>query len=75
MESPRAPGTPGTPGARSAHRTQNARGAHRGRRGRVTVGGHDHLVAVLSDGNATLANGITLVEAAAKAAVSVFAPA
>ncbi|MFF8969326.1 serine hydrolase [Streptomyces sp. NPDC014995] len=38
--------------------------------GRVTAGGHDVLVAVLSDGNATRATGITLVEAAAKAAVS-----
>jgi len=41
--------------------------------GRVTVDGHDHLVAVLSHGNSTQAKGISLVEAAAKAAVSVFA--
>ncbi|AZQ33557.1 hypothetical protein EJ357_08895 [Streptomyces cyaneochromogenes] len=41
--------------------------------GRVTVDGHDYLVAALSDGNATQAQGISLVEAAAVAAVSVFA--
>ncbi|MET7473911.1 serine hydrolase [Streptomyces sp. NPDC005648] len=41
--------------------------------GRVTVDGHDCLVAVLSKGNSTQAKGISLVEAAAKAAVSVFA--
>jgi hypothetical protein len=41
--------------------------------GRVSVDGHDYLVAVLSDGNATKAKGISLVEAAAQAAVSVFA--
>ncbi|MET9907820.1 serine hydrolase [Streptomyces sp. NPDC006476] len=41
--------------------------------GRVTVGGHAYLVAVLSKGNATQAKGISLVESAAKAAVSVFA--
>ncbi|MGW0424486.1 serine hydrolase [Streptomyces sp. NPDC003015] len=40
--------------------------------GRVTVDGHACLVAVLSDGNTTQAKGISLVEAAAKAAVSVF---
>lgn len=40
--------------------------------GRVTVDGHDYLVAVLSNGNSTQAKGISLVEAAAKAAVSVF---
>lgn len=40
--------------------------------GRVTVDGHAYLVAVLSDGNTTQAKGISLVEAAAKAAVSVF---
>ncbi|MFF7279956.1 serine hydrolase [Streptomyces griseorubiginosus] len=40
--------------------------------GRVTVGGHPFLVAVLSNGNSTQAKGISLVEAAAKAAVSVF---
>lgn len=41
--------------------------------GRVTVDGRDYLVAVLSNGNTTKATGISLVEAAAKAAVSVFA--
>ncbi|MER5430447.1 serine hydrolase [Streptomyces sp. NPDC002588] len=41
--------------------------------GRVTSGGHTYLVAVLSNGNATQAKGITLVEAAAKAAVSALA--
>ncbi|WP_053848909.1 serine hydrolase [Streptomyces sp. NRRL B-24085] len=41
--------------------------------GRVTVAGRDCLVAVLSDGNSTQAKGISLVEAAARAAVSVFA--
>ncbi len=41
--------------------------------GRVTVDGRDCLVAVLSDGNATKAEGVALVEAAARAAVSVFA--
>ncbi|MET7693795.1 serine hydrolase [Streptomyces sp. NPDC005483] len=40
--------------------------------GRVTVDGHEYLVAVLSNGNSTQAKGISLVEAAAKAAVSVF---
>jgi hypothetical protein len=40
--------------------------------GRVTVDGRYYLVAVLSNGNATQATGITLVEAAAKAAVSAF---
>lgn len=40
--------------------------------GRVTVDGHAYLVAVLSNGNSTQAAGISLVEAAAKAAVSVF---
>ncbi|MFJ9149560.1 serine hydrolase [Streptomyces sp. NPDC102270] len=40
--------------------------------GRVTVDGHAYLVAVLSDGNTTQAKGISLVEAVAKAAVSVF---
>ncbi|MGC9544441.1 serine hydrolase [Streptomyces sp. UG1] len=39
--------------------------------GRVTVDGHDCLVAVLSDGNSTKAKGVSLVEAAARAAVSV----
>jgi len=41
--------------------------------GRVTVDGHTYLVAALSKGNSTQAKGISLVEAAAKAAVSVFA--
>lgn len=40
--------------------------------GRVTVDGRAYLVAVLSNGNSTQAKGISLVEAAAKAAVSVF---
>ncbi|NGO08137.1 serine hydrolase [Streptomyces sp. HC44] len=38
--------------------------------GRVTVDGHAYLVAALSKGNSTKAQGISLVEAAAKAAVS-----
>ncbi|WP_369168064.1 serine hydrolase [Streptomyces sp. R28] len=41
--------------------------------GRVTVDGHDYLVAALSDGNSTKAKGVSLIEAAAEAAVSVFA--
>ncbi len=41
--------------------------------GRVTSGGRDRLVAVLSRGSATRAEGIALTEAAARAAVSVFA--
>jgi hypothetical protein len=40
--------------------------------GRVTVDGHAYLVAVLSKGSSTQAKGISLVEAAAQAAVSVF---
>ncbi|QFQ96076.1 hypothetical protein F9278_07615 [Streptomyces phaeolivaceus] len=40
--------------------------------GRVTVDDRSYLVAVVSDGNTTKAKGITLVETAAKAAVSVF---
>ncbi|WP_369256877.1 serine hydrolase [Streptomyces sp. R35] len=40
--------------------------------GRVTVDGHDYLVATLSNGNSTQAKGISLVEAAAKAAVAAF---
>ena len=40
--------------------------------GRVTADGHDYLVAALSNGNSTQAKGISLVEAAAKAAVSAF---
>ncbi|MBN0045442.1 serine hydrolase [Streptomyces actuosus] len=43
--------------------------------GRVSADGSVYLVAVLSDGNATQAAGIDLVEAAAKAAVGVFAEA
>ncbi|GGT18815.1 hypothetical protein GCM10010254_44100 [Streptomyces chromofuscus] len=39
--------------------------------GRVTVGGRGVLVAVLSDGNTTKDKGVSLVEAAARAAVSV----
>ncbi|MGW7280792.1 serine hydrolase [Streptomyces sp. NPDC054844] len=41
--------------------------------GRVTSDGHDRLVAVVSRGSAALAEGIALTEAAAEAAVSVFA--
>ncbi|WP_046726702.1 serine hydrolase [Streptomyces humi] len=41
--------------------------------GRVTVGGTDYLVAVLSKGTVSQAKGISLVEAAAKAAVGSFA--
>ncbi|MFI6014368.1 serine hydrolase [Streptomyces sp. NPDC051243] len=41
--------------------------------GRVTVDGHDYLVAALSQGNVTQEKGISLVEAVAVAAVSVFA--
>ncbi|MEU1515777.1 serine hydrolase [Streptomyces sp. NPDC005811] len=41
--------------------------------GRVSSGGRTYLVAVLSKGNATQAKGISLVETAAKAAVSAFA--
>lgn len=40
--------------------------------GRITADGHDYLVAALSDGNSTKARGISLVEAAARAAVSMF---
>ncbi|MEU6667725.1 serine hydrolase [Streptomyces sp. NPDC046727] len=40
--------------------------------GRVTVDGTDYLVAVLSNGTATQAKGVSLVEAAARAAVSAF---
>ena len=43
--------------------------------GRVVVDGRARLVAVLSDGNSTMAGGIALVEAVAKAAVSVSVPA
>ncbi|MFI9806945.1 serine hydrolase [Streptomyces sp. NPDC052301] len=41
--------------------------------GRVTVDGSEYLVAVLSNGTTTLAQGIALVEAAAQTAVSAFA--
>ncbi|MFE2963334.1 serine hydrolase [Streptomyces sp. NPDC059340] len=40
--------------------------------GRVTVDGADYLVATLSNGNTTKAKGISVVEAAAKAAVAAF---
>lgn len=40
--------------------------------GRVTVDGHDYLVAVLSKGNSTKERGVSMVESAAEAAVSVF---
>ncbi|MFJ5262882.1 serine hydrolase [Streptomyces sp. NPDC088387] len=40
--------------------------------GRVTVAGREFLVAVLSDGNASQAKGISLVEAAARVAVTAF---
>lgn len=40
--------------------------------GRVTVDGTGYLVAVLSDGNSTKQQGVALVEAATRAAVSVF---
>ncbi|MDN3255999.1 serine hydrolase [Streptomyces sp. MA25(2023)] len=43
--------------------------------GRVTAGGRDRLVAVVSRGSAAQAEGIALTEAAARAAVSVFAEA
>ncbi|WP_328497452.1 class A beta-lactamase-related serine hydrolase [Streptomyces sp. NBC_00414] len=43
--------------------------------GRVEVDGRAYLVAVLSDGNSTKAGGISMVEAAAKAAVSALATA
>ncbi|MFE7815292.1 serine hydrolase [Streptomyces sp. NPDC057433] len=42
--------------------------------GRVTVGGRELLVAALSDGNPTMARGVALVEAAARAAVSAVRP-
>ncbi|TLS45558.1 serine hydrolase [Streptomyces montanus] len=38
--------------------------------GRVTADGHAYLVAALSNGNSTMAKGVSLVESAAKAAVS-----
>ena len=41
--------------------------------GRVTVDGHDYLVATLSNGNSTKVKGVSLVETAAKAAVSALA--
>jgi hypothetical protein len=40
--------------------------------GRVSVDGHDYLVAALSSGNSTQAKGISLVEAVSKAALSAF---
>lgn len=40
--------------------------------GRVRVEGREYLVAVVSNGNTTKAKGVSLVEAAAKAAVAVF---
>ena len=43
--------------------------------GRASVDGRAYLVAVVSDGHTTKAKGIATVEAAAKAAVSVFADA
>ncbi|MFD8717529.1 serine hydrolase [Streptomyces sp. NPDC059629] len=42
--------------------------------GRVTAGGHHYLVAVLSDGNASMPDGVHLVERAADTAVSTTAP-
>jgi len=41
--------------------------------GRITAGGRTYLVATLSNGNSTKEKGISLVEAAARAAVSAFA--
>jgi hypothetical protein len=38
--------------------------------GRVTTNGHHYLVAVLSDGNTSMKDGTSLVERAARAAVS-----
>ncbi|MFJ9870000.1 serine hydrolase [Streptomyces sp. NPDC101165] len=38
--------------------------------GRITTGGHHYLVAVLSDGNTSMKDGVALVERAARAAVS-----
>jgi beta-lactamase class A len=40
--------------------------------GRISVDGHDYLVAALSNGNSTQAKGISLVEAVSKAALSAF---
>jgi hypothetical protein len=40
--------------------------------GRISVDGHDYLVATLSNGNSTQAKGISLVEAVSKAALSAF---
>ncbi|MFD8738860.1 serine hydrolase [Streptomyces sp. NPDC059618] len=40
--------------------------------GRISVDGHEFLVATLSNGNSTQAKGISLVEAVSKAAVSAF---
>lgn len=38
--------------------------------GRITVGGHHYLVAVLSDGNRSMNEGVTLVERAARQAIT-----
>jgi hypothetical protein len=38
--------------------------------GRVTVDGHRYLVAVLSDGNASMSDGVLLVQRTARAAVA-----
>ncbi|ANP56625.1 hypothetical protein AVL59_19370 [Streptomyces griseochromogenes] len=38
--------------------------------GRITTGGHHYLVAVLSDGNKSMKDGVALVERAARSAVS-----
>ncbi|MDX6277588.1 MAG: hypothetical protein QOJ72_1716 [Nocardioidaceae bacterium] len=38
--------------------------------GRIEAGGHTYLVAVLSDGNASYASGVRLVDAAARAAIT-----
>ncbi|OXY91342.1 serine hydrolase [Streptomyces diastatochromogenes] len=38
--------------------------------GRITTGGHHYLVAVLSDGNTSMKDGVALVERAARAAVT-----
>lgn len=40
--------------------------------GRVSAGGREYLVAVLSDGNSSKEKGVSVVEAVAKAAVSCF---
>ncbi|MFI2642791.1 serine hydrolase [Streptomyces sp. NPDC018610] len=38
--------------------------------GRITVGGHPYLVAVLSDGNASMSDGVSLVQRTARTAVA-----